>query len=167
MTGPTGFARLDKSARQVNVREHVVGLWAPEASNVHAVCYDVDQPLALNVAALVADDDLAQLDAPFGRQRVVEEVAVLHQHVVDLVANLLFGVDAQSVVGQQRLYNMNVRRMLVVVWVEARPCVWVWGGAGGIRLCLAAESTAGLLRLVGRRGVGVAGRAADSTLGEQ
>ena len=36
----------------------------------------------------------------------------------------------------------------------------VWGGAGGIRLCLAAEPAAGLLRLTGRRGMGVAGRAA-------
>ena len=62
---------------------------------------------------------------------------------------------------------MNVIRMLVVVWVGARPRVWVWGGAGRIRLYLAAESDAGLLRLMGRRGVGVAGRAADSTLGEQ
>ena len=61
---------------------------------------------------------------------------------------------------------MNVR-MLLVVWVGARPCVWVWGGAGRIRLCLAAESAAGPLRLMGRRGVGVTGRAADSALGEQ
>ena len=59
----------------------------------------MDQPLALNIAALVADDALAQLDAPFGRQRVVEEAAVLHQHVVDLVANIFFCVDAQSAVG--------------------------------------------------------------------
>ena len=43
----------------------------------------------------------------------------------------------------------------------------VWRGAGRIRLCLAAESAAGLLRLMGRRGVGGAGRAADSALGEQ
>ena len=43
----------------------------------------------------------------------------------------------------------------------------VWVGAGRIRLCLAAESTAGLLRLMGRRGVRVAGRAADLALGEQ
>ena len=61
---------------------------------------------------------------------------------------------------------MNVIRMLVVVWVGARPCVWVWGGAGRIRLYLAVESAAGLLRIMGRRGVGVAGRAADSNLGE-
>ena len=79
---PTSLAGFGESPRAVGGGEDVVGLRATETGDIESVCPHLVEPVAFNVAALVTDDPLAELEAPLGRQRVVEQAAVIYQEVV-------------------------------------------------------------------------------------
>ena len=90
---PASLAGLGESPRAVGGGEDVVGIRATETGDIESVCPHLVEPVAFNVPALVTDDPIAELDAPLGRQRVVEQAAVICQEVVPLITRLVFGED--------------------------------------------------------------------------